>query len=123
MEENHKRRYILFSAQILCFIFAAVLLARPCYRYGRRLYRGFQDRGIWEEWKKAPSAPAAPVDPGAWLTFPAAGIDTLVRRGGSSENLLLGPCMLETSGHLRVISAHRDLDFRGLEMVSVGDSS
>ena len=120
--KNKKKSYILLGAQIICFILAAALLGRPVYRYGRRLYRDFRDRSLWKEWKQESFRPLRSGDPVAWLTVPVAGIDKLVRRDDTAENLLLGPCLLETSGPLRVITAHRDLDFRGLEAIGVGDA-
>ncbi len=120
--KNKKRSYILLGVQIICLILAAALLARPGYRYGRRLYQEFRDRTFWEEWKRKSSHTNHTGDPWAWLTVQAADIDKLVRWNDSPQNLLLGPCLLESPGPLRVISAHRDLDFRGLEAVSVGDT-
>jgi sortase A len=116
----------LAAGQVLFLLLAAVLLLPPLGRYGSRVYGGFRDRAVWREYRQDPERPARPGDPGAWLTVPAAGIDRPVFKGDSRENLLRGPCLVEPPtagpGNLRVISAHRDLDFRGLEKLSPGDT-
>ncbi len=116
----------LAAGQFLFFLLAAVLLLPPLYRYGSRVYGGFRDRIIWRECRQDPARPLRPGDPGGWLTVPAAGIDRPVFRGATRENLLRGPCLVEPPaagpGNLKVISAHRDMDFRGLKKLSPGDS-
>ena len=117
---------LLAAGQYLFFLLAAVLLLPPLGRYGSRVYGGFRDRAVWREYRRDPGRPARPGDPGAWLTVPAAGIDRPVFWDDTRENLLRGPCLVEppaaAGGNLKVISAHRDLDFRGLEKLSPGDT-
>ncbi|MDP8235527.1 MAG: class D sortase [Candidatus Erginobacter occultus] len=119
-------RRLLAVGQYLFFLLAAVLLLPPLGRYGSRVYGRFRDRAVWREYRQDPARPARPGDPGGWLTVPAAGIDRPVFWGDTRENLLRGPCLVEPPsagpGNLRVISAHRDLDFRGLEKLSPGDT-
>lgn len=116
----------LAVSQGLFFLLAAGLLLPPITRYGSRVYGGFRDRVIWREYRQDPARSVRPGDPGGWLTVPAAGIDRPVFRGATRDNLLRGPCLVEPPasgpGNLRVISAHRDLDFRGLENLSSGDT-
>jgi len=117
---------LLAALQVLFFLLAAVLLLPPLGRYGSRVYGVIRDRAIWREYRRDPERTVRPGDPGGWLSVPAAGIDRPVFRGATRESLLRGPCLVEPPwadpGNLRVISAHRDLDFRGLEKLSLGDT-
>ena len=89
---------------------------------------------MWAQAQDRPEAGAS-GEPAAWLNIPSCGIDTLVVRDASRENLHRFPCVTDPppgvapctnpgsnpAGGLLVITAHRDTHFRALGCIAPGD--
>jgi sortase A len=121
------RATILGLLQALFVLAGLALVSRPLWhRAGQLVASHLADRQ-WERAQQQPNRVELGGDPAAWLRLPAADIDTLVVREGDSDDLLRFPCLwmpdfvLRDPSELRLIRAHRDLHFRGLANIAVGD--
>jgi sortase A len=103
------------------------VLACPTWSAIHRAWTSWHAERLWDEARREPHAPVLGGEPAAWLAFPAAQVDTLVVREGGNETLKDFPSLWISSAHpwpktrLCLIRAHRDLHFRALEDVRIGD--
>ncbi len=85
-----------------------------------------QAKEVWEKWKQShaglPAKPSPePGEPVFWLRVPSCKISTLVTQESDAEALHRYPAVRELESGGCVVFAHRDMHFRGLADVRVGD--
>lgn len=103
------------------------VLARPVSSSVQRAWKTWRAVRLWEEARSRPDASLAGRGPAVWLEIPGAEIDTLVVRETGSESLRdfpslwTPPPIKAPADGLMLIRAHRDLHFRGLRTLEVGD--
>jgi LPXTG-site transpeptidase (sortase) family protein len=101
--------------------------ARPAVHLVRRTHAAVTARSEWVLWVKSDKEGIGVGDPAGWITVESAGIDTIVLRGETKENLQKYPCLSPRAasflqpGVVKVVAAHRDSHFRRLGDVAIGD--
>lgn len=113
---------VLCALMGLCGLAGAVRVGPPLFRAARRAVSLHQARADWHAVLRG-GVPAADA-PLCILAIPAAGLDLPVLADSSKSNLSRLPCLSAACldrEHAPVIVAHRDLHFRGLSGVAVGD--
>jgi sortase A len=104
----------------------AALAAAPVAHGVQAQVSAAQAKAVWEKWKRAcagGSVKAAP-EPGQpvfWLRVPSCKINTLVMQESDAEALHRYPAVRRLASGSSVVLAHRDLHFRPLAAVQVGD--
>lgn len=115
------------SALAIVFIAAGIALAAGPVAHGvQAQVSASQAKAVWEKWKQARAASPAkaapePGQPVCWLRVPSCKISTLVMQESDAEALHRYPAARRLASGSRVVLAHRDLHFRPLAAVQVGD--
>jgi sortase A len=104
----------------------AALAASPLSHGVQAQVSAAQAKAIWEKWKQALAASAVkaasqPGQPVCWLRVPSCKISTLVMQESDAEALHRYPAVRRVASGSSVVFAHRDLHFRPLAAVRVGD--
>jgi sortase A len=85
-----------------------------------------QAKSIWEKWKRsqtthADTASPNPGEPILWLRVPSRKISTLVLQESDAEALHRFPAARRLNSGGCVVFAHRDIHFRSLANIRIGD--
>lgn len=124
---NPRRNSRLSRAIAFVLLGAGVVLAAGPVAHGVELQvSALQAKSVWDKWKHARAggagqAPPAPGEPVFWLRVPSCKISTLVLQESDAEALHRYPAARPLDAGGFVVLAHRDLHFRGLAGVRVGD--
>ncbi|MCK4666221.1 sortase [Candidatus Dependentiae bacterium] len=118
---------ILIYFQVFSFSLGLIFLVKPIYHWSRQKILLVRAKVIWVKWKNSnPSSGETSVSPEVWLK--AGKINTLVIRDATKDNLLKFPSLLinkyrlKNSYGTKIIMAHRDIHFRALGDIEVGDN-
>jgi len=116
------RRLVGFTMLLL----GALLIARPLAHAAQSQVSAREARSVWAAWKRSHARPDAatapkPGDPVFWLRIPSCKISTLVLQESDADALHRYPGTRQLDSGGRVAFAHRDMHFRPLAMVRVGD--
>lgn len=124
---NKINNFVNISLLVSCLLLGSYFLSRPAYHWSREALFRIRSRYTWANWKKDPSKTAGELgSPVAWLNIKGNKINTMVVLGESKENLLKFPVLSLNGSDFRkgkgtkVIMAHRDIHFRDLKDVSIG---
>ena len=113
---------ILCGLMFLCGLAGTVKIGPPIYRIAAREFELYQARSRWQDVLNGGAvADGAPI---CNLSVPSAGMDLPVLEYSSDTNLSRLPCISATcpdKDRSPVVVAHRDLHFRSLKDVEVGD--
>ena len=119
----------MLHALLPCALAAIGILSSvpPAWRLGTRVIARRRAAGRWRQCLAAPGAPGTGKC-AAWVTVPAARLDTLVLNRASAANLGMLPCTArrgtalsgEPCDGLSLVMAHRDTHFRGLRLIRPG---
>lgn len=85
-----------------------------------------QAKSIWKKWqgktsRRGEGIPAGPGQPHLWLRVPSCHLNALVMRESNAEALHRFPASRTTESAAVVIYAHRDVHFRALSEIQIGD--
>jgi len=105
---------------LLCI--AIVALARPVWHWGRSTWTRINAGRDWQRCLSAPGYQPQVGDPCAWLAIEKAGVDSIVLLGDTKSNLVRAPVMHSDTGRLTLLSAHRDMHFKELDRLQIGDT-
>lgn len=123
-----RRRAVLLAAVAFTLLAAGGgLVARPVAHAFIGTISAARAERLWEKWKHSPAArggaaSVAPGEPMFWLRVPSCGISTLVLRESDAEELHRFPAARPLDSGGCVVLAHRDLHFRPLAEIRVGDA-
>ena len=97
-------------------------LIKPLYHYTNYKIKQLQAKNQWESYKQSSLKKQSISFSFCWLEIEDADIETLIIFGASKENLLKFPCITSRNPDLnckslKLITAHRDMHFRGLKDV------
>jgi LPXTG-site transpeptidase (sortase) family protein len=103
------------------------LVARPVAHAVAGTVSAAQAGRLWEKWKRSfaardGAAAVAPGEPMFWLRAPSCKMSTLVLRESDAEALHRFPAARPLDSGGWVVFAHRDLHFRALTGIRVGDA-
>ena len=114
---KHKRKIATFA--LLLFVAGAQLIAKPAYHLIKRKTAEFKAEQRWKKVLNSKSPKNSPE--AAWLSVPAADINTLILNSEKEEDLMTFPIFAKFADNLKIIIAHRDIHFNKLEKLKQND--
>lgn len=109
--------YILMVIQLALLIGGSVLIAKPMYHLLKRQYVGWNAE---RRWQHALDGKGNGKE-AAWLCVDQTDINTLVMKSDKKEDLYQFPIFGRETDNLSIIMAHRDIHFRQLGSIKLGN--
>ena len=96
-----------------------MLIAKPVYHLLKRKTAEFKAEKRWQKVLNSKSSKTSPE--AAWLSVPAADINTLILNSEKEEDLMQFPIFAKFADNLKIIIAHRDIHFNNLAKLKQND--
>lgn len=106
---------------VMLLAVAGMLALKPAYRYSRDAWYAWTAQTSWQSYLESNTPEEAPGLPAAWLSIPSVGLEELVLRGADEQTLMRRPGSVWEGDRIRVLTAHRDRQFRALADLREGD--
>jgi sortase A len=124
---KRKLKKIFELMPVILLASGLLVAARPLYHLCKWKINEITARNVWEKWQSShrPYRTESSGSPAVWLRIPETGLNTLVLHDASDKNLMAYPCLYascpgpEEAG-IKVILGHRDMHFRKLQNVQIG---